>query len=101
MPRAYTRKPEEKACMKLRDLLLPACPTIKVKGKLNKVLPVCFIQFSVNQAEPIIVYALPPGSKPIAVPSEIQGFQTHKKVWEGGAPKEIQDLALKAFGAKK
>lgn len=90
---------KKNAAIKLRDILMPACPTRLVKGKPYKVLPVCFIHHPVDMADPILVYALPPKSKSVKVPLEIDGFKTHQKKWEGPAPKETQNMALKVFKA--
>lgn len=86
--------------IKIRDMLLPACPTVMKANKPHKILPVCFIH-NMDPRKPEVHYALPPTSKKIDIPSEMDGIKIVNKSWEGPAPKGIQDMALKVFGARK
>lgn len=88
------------AAIKLRDILIPACPTVSHKGKPHKVLPVCFIS-NEDPNQPVVIYSLPPQSKDIGIPRFIDDIPIQSKAWEGPAPKDIQKLAMKAFAARK
>lgn len=96
-PRAKVRN----AAILVRNKLIPACPVIKHRGKIQKVLPVVVIHQPDPLTDPIIQYALPEGSKEVKIPEQVLGFKVVAKLWEGPAPKDIQKLALRLFGAKK
>lgn len=75
-------------------------PIKTVKGKRVRILPVAFIHHPAEQAEPTLVYAMPE-SVESPIPETWCGYKTHRKKWEGGAPKATQDLAKKLFMERK
>jgi hypothetical protein len=87
------------AAKSIRDKLIPVMPIITVAGKRGKVKPVCFVQLS--EGIRTVLFAVPEGTQLPEIPTELYGIEIRQKAWEGPAPRDVQNLALKAFGGKK
>ncbi len=91
------KTPEERAAIRLRDLLIPLCPTVVKDGKRHRILPVCYISL-LESGEKVLRYSVPPNSKEADIPDFMNGFKAIRHEWKGGADKKTQDMALKYFG---
>ncbi len=88
------------AAKQIRDLLAPSMPMVTVKGKRGKMKPVVFVQ-CLDGITRTVQWAFPEGMKPPSIPNELYGIEIKRKQFEGPAPKDIQKLGMKLFGAKK
>lgn len=86
------------AAKAIRDKLIPVMPIMTIAGKRGKVKPVVFVQYI--EGTRTVLFAVPEGTKLPSMPAALYEIPIKQKDWEGPAPKDVQKMAMKAFGKK-